>query len=424
MPMRDRLIAAVIILTLAFGLTGCAETKFVPPTPEVRQHLGKIAVVAMPAQPVHAADKPVSGAGSGALVGAGEVAAGGLAAGAEGCHGDAYSCAFGLALGAAVAIVGAPIGAVVGAINAHSAEEVRAADESLRAALGEVKAGEELRNRVAAAAKARTTYDLTVPQATTATEPGQGLIASGFTSALEITIADLRLTSVGKIDPDATLAIVAEARLKHVADGSEIYRRRWAYVGVPKNYFQMASGHAAMLRTEIENGLDKLADRIVSDLFISNSPERQETSPRPGTVLTLEAPTLQKNPLAQTPQTPPLASSTKAATSTGPVDVPFRIDLQGQQYAGVGRLENGHFAGQVQYGNQTVVLTGDIKGGGLSVQATGGLNSNPGRDSVATTHCSAQGSASPAMGPVTVPMRASCGEVTLPVTLYLELPAV
>jgi hypothetical protein len=336
--MRDRLIAAVYVLALVIGLTGCAETKFVPPSPEVRQHLGKIAVVAMPTQSIPAVDKPVSGAGSGALMGAGEAAVGGLGVGAEGCRAGPYGCAFGLALGAAIAVVGAPIGAVVGAINAHSAEEVRAADANLRAALGDVKAGEELRNRIAAAGKAGIPYDLTALQVTTAKEIDRNLIANGFTSALEITITDFYLTSAGKIDPDATLAIVAEVRLRHVADVSEIYRRKWAYVGVPKNYFQMASGHAAVLRTDLQNGLNKLVDRIVTDLFISNSPERQETSPRPGIVLTIEAPTLQKSSPVQNPPTSPLASSTKAAPSNGPVDVPFKIDIGTQIIEGVGKL--------------------------------------------------------------------------------------
>jgi hypothetical protein len=423
MPMRDRLIAAVYVLALVFGLTGCAETKFVPPSAEVRQHLGKIAVVAMPTQSTPTVDKPVSGTGSGALAGAGEAAVGGLGIGAEGCRGGAYACVFGLALGTAVAIVGAPIGAVVGAINAHSDEEVRAADANLRAALGDVNAGEELRNRVAAAAKVRTPYDLTAPQVTTAKEPDRNLIADGINSTLEITITNFYLTSAGKIDPDVTLAIVAEVRLRHVADGSEIYRRKWAYVGVPKNYFQMASRHAAMLRAEIQNGFDKLADRIVTDLFISNSPERQETSLRPGTVLTIEAPTLQKSSPAQNPPASPLASSTKAATSTGPVDVPFTIDLNGQSYEGVGKLENGHLAGQISSGNKTFDIAGEIRGNELSVEVSGAFGRRGTWDAPGNGQCSVDGSAHPASGEVTMSMQASCSGAMAHVTIHLNLPA-
>ncbi len=422
MPMRDRLIAAVYVLALVFGLTGCAETKFVPPSAEVRQHLGKIAVVAMPTQSTPTVDKPVSGTGSGALAGAGEAAVGGLGIGAEGCRGGAYACVFGLALGTAVAIVGAPIGAVVGAINAHSDEEVRAADANLRAALGDVNAGEELRNRVAAAAKARTPYDLTAPQVTTAKEPDRNLIADGINSTLEITITNFYLTSAGKIDPDVTLAIVAEVRLRHVADGLEIYRRKWAYVGAPKNYFQMASGHAAVLRAEIQSGLDRLADRIVTDLFISNSPERREASPRPGTVLTIEAPTLQKSSPVQNPPGSPLASSTKAAPSSGPVDVPFKIDIGTQIIEGVGKLEKGHLTGQASLGGRPITVSGDMQGNDLAIEVDGAMIS-PAAAANGIYYCSASATRRAAAGEVAIPMNATCGTDNRQVTIYLDLPA-
>jgi hypothetical protein len=289
---------------LCIFLAGCSETKFIPPSSEMRQSLGRIAAISMPSHSTSSVDKPVSGAGSGALVGAGEAAVGGLAIGANGCRAGPYGC-IGLVLGAAIAVVAAPIGAVVGAINAHSEEEVRTADASLRGALADVKAGEQLIVRVVADAKARTPYDLSFPQLGATIASAHQLTASGFASTLEVAITDLRLNSAGKINPDLTLTIVAEARLKRAADGSPIYRRVWAYIGVSKNYFRMASGQAAMLRAEISTGLDALADRIVTDLFISNSPERQETSPRPGTVLTIEAPKLQKPPVLQNSPAPP-----------------------------------------------------------------------------------------------------------------------
>ena len=309
--MRDGLIAAVYVLALVLGLTGCAVTKFVPPSSDVRQHLGKIAAVALPTQSLASVDKPVSGAGSGALMGAGQAAGASLAGGAmAGCH-DPLGCVVGLALGAAVAIVAAPVGAVVGAANAHSEEEVRTADSSLKAALADVKPSQELAMRLAAATKLSTSYDMTVVPPSGGSEDFHNLSANGFGSVIEVAITEFQLLSEGKIDPDVTLVIAAEVRLRHAADGSELYRRKWAYIGTSHNYFKMAAGGATMLRSEIQSGLGKLGDRIFTDLFVSNSPELKETSPRPGTVVTTVAPILQDHSATQQPApTAPISAPT------------------------------------------------------------------------------------------------------------------
>lgn len=292
MPMHSRLIATVYILALAFGFTGCAETKFVPPSPDVRQHLGKIAAVALPTQLSNNVEKPVSGAGGGALMGFGEGALGSLAAGMSSCVGGPASCGLGLVLGAAAAIVAAPIGAIVGAAKAHSNQEVQAADSYLRAALADIKPGEELSKRIAAATKLTTSHDMIAVPSTDGNENLSDLSAKGFGSVAETTITEFQLLSAGKIDPDVTLVIAAQVLLRRVPGGSDLYRRKWANIGVSHNYFDMAANDAALLRSEIQSGLDKLGDRIVTDLFTSNTPELKETSPRPGTVVTIEAPAL------------------------------------------------------------------------------------------------------------------------------------
>ena len=61
------------------------------------------------------------------------------------------------------------------------------------------------------------------------------------------------------------------------------------------------------------------------------------------------------------------------------VDVPFSIVNQGVDLKGVGKLENGHFAGQVMNGGFQVQVTGEIRGGELYVQATGPICS-PGKN--------------------------------------------
>src|SRR5512146_2533388 len=121
---RRRVHASRSLLLAGLLLAGCTQTKFLPPSADLRAHLGNTAVVAMPTQPTLTLGRPVGGAGSGALAGAGEGAAAGVPIAGGGCmSADAFACALGLALGAAVSIVATPIGAVAGAMSAHSEAE-------------------------------------------------------------------------------------------------------------------------------------------------------------------------------------------------------------------------------------------------------------------------------------------------------------
>ena len=189
MQTRQSRIALSALTILVAGLLGGCETKFAPPSTEIRQQLGKIAVVAVPASFSAGVNAPVSGAGAGALVGAGQATLGSLAAGAgAGCR-DPAGCVLGLALGAAVAVIAAPVGAVVGSASAHSETEVRAATSNLNAALADAKPGEELCAQIAAEAKERTLYDLAALPAATGNENLHNLSAEGFGSVLSMSPA-------------------------------------------------------------------------------------------------------------------------------------------------------------------------------------------------------------------------------------------
>src|SRR5262249_27307402 len=141
-------------------------------------------------------------------------------------------------------------------------------------------------------------------------------VARGFDSALEITVTALRLAVAGKIDPDAKLLIVADGRLIHAASGAELYRRTWAYLSPTRNYFKDAGNNAQLMREDVEAGLDKLATKIVSDLFVSNTPEIQKSSGDPGTAFTVGAPTVNTNVPPQSPN--PTANATSGATAAAP----------------------------------------------------------------------------------------------------------
>lgn len=433
-------------------VASCTQTKFPPPSPGLRSQLGPTAVVAMPAKPaLDLGSKPVSGSGAGALLGAGEGASAGLVVAAGGCGtADSLSCAIGLVLGAAVAVVAAPVGAVAGAISAHSAEEVRLADANLHTALtnAQTTATSELRDRVVAAAHGLAPYRITAYSPTSGSAPPGILAGTGFNTRLEIAVSALKLAVVGKIDPNATLVIVAEGRFVHVASGAELYRRTWAYLGRTQGYFKEAGENAQLMRADIDAGLDKLAGKIVSDLFVSDTPEPQTTSAEPGSAYTLGAwaaantgappqsqvpgPTGNSGTGTASSATGPSPSAAgKTATpsispgASGPVDVPFRIDYGAGVVVGVAKLENGQLAGQASLGGRPITIAGSLKDRKLSVDVYGAIIS----PSLAQTgsgigyYCSGSAELDNAVGKVKLPLTAACGTENIHDTVYFELPS-
>ncbi len=257
---------------------------------EVREKLGVIGVVAVSSRKTSEPKAPVKGAGSGALMGAGQGALGSVFAGGQACQsGEPFFCAFGLALGIVLAPPAALIGGVVGASRAHPAEEVQAADASLRTALAETKPHEHLRDWLVNVGRERTGFTLLN---LSDVKPGIGyrtLATEGVDTVLELDLTDFRVESHGRIDPDLTIRIDTRARLVRTADNREVYRRGWRYESHERSYFDMAANSAKLLRTEIREGYEKLADQMIYDLFIGTAPEKPGRA-RAGTVWTVEAP--------------------------------------------------------------------------------------------------------------------------------------
>ena len=432
---RRRNHAAAALLLAAALLAGCTETKFFPPSPDLRAHLGPTAAVAMPGQPMLQLAKPVGGTGSAALIGAGQGASVGLGTAAVGCSGgDGYACAGGVLLGAAIAIVAAPVGAIAGAINSHSQLEVSTADASLHAAFAEARASatHRLRDRVVAAGQGLSAYRLSSYAAPAGGGPAEGAAAGGFTSALEIAVTDLDLPLDGRIDPDAALVITADARLIDARTGAELYRRTWSYLGRSRNYFREAADNARLLRADIEDGLAKLAARMVDDLFVSGAPEIQRSAGRAGTAFTVAAPTTEAAAAwqggAQT-IVPAKASGAAASPAGGAAvaataaplatDVPFSVELGGKSYDGVATLTHGHIAGRLLAFGRPISLAADIKDNALTARLAGALDPLNGTFGA---NCVADGTASPATGALAIRMLATCPVGNPKILLRLALP--
>ena len=104
--------AGALLITVSLGLTGCTTVEYVPPSQDLRQRLGTVAILSSSVDVSMDIDEPVKGAGSGALVGAGRGASVGLIIAAQACnsYGDGLSCALGLVLGAVLVVPGALVG--------------------------------------------------------------------------------------------------------------------------------------------------------------------------------------------------------------------------------------------------------------------------------------------------------------------------
>jgi len=306
-PGRANIYASVALA--GFFLASCAETKFLPPSPEIRQRLAVTSVRSLPDVQPSEPQAPVEGAGRAALTGAGQGAAIGFLTGAVACAGGPLLCGLGVVAGAAFAVVGAPIGAIVGAARAHSAQDVRIADASLRAALGQLRPSAMLRDKIVAAAREKTRYDLR-PEEAPLGKAQQDLNGHDLASVMELAVSQIELVSAGRIDPESSLMIIAEIRLKDRASGAELYQRKWAYLGKQQKYFDMAAQNGALLRRELQTGIDRLADRIVFDLLITSAPERKVDG-RPGDVWTIEAPELKASPIS--PAVPGPSKSTSSS---------------------------------------------------------------------------------------------------------------
>jgi len=420
-------------------LAGCTQTKFLPPSPDLRAHLGVTGVEAMSAPPaLNLGNKPVGGTGSGALLGAGQGASLGLPIAAGGCmSSDELACGLGVLLGAAVAVMAAPIGAVAGALNAHSTEEVALADTNLHAALADAQSTVtgELRNRILAAAQSQPVNRLLAFSSVGSSGVPRAPVAPRVDSRLEITVTALQVAVAGRINPDETIVIAAAGRLARASSDTTLYARSWAYVGPTRNYFKAAQNNAQLLRSDVAAGLNTLAAKIFTDLFVSTTPEIKKSSADAETAYTLSiwAPGPDATPTPQTSSTTTAgqtsspsertapAASAAATASTAPVAVPFRIDIGTKVFEGVGRLEKGHLSGDVSAGGRPINIRGDMDDHGLSLQVDGALN--PAASGLSGSYyCSASATRESAVGQIAIPMNATCGVDNRQIIVHLGLP--
>ena len=269
--MLDRTWRLGIVFFFGLALSGCASTRWAPPSDTVREQLGAVALVASTSTQGAPSGPKVTGRGKGALVGFGQGFLGVLAADTSY---DPLTGALALLLAPPAGV----IGAVVGASNARSAAEARATDGTLRAALDAEQSERELAREVVAATVRRAPERrIEIFDRAQETSSYEQLQSQGYASVLELSLA-YGFQSQGTISPDVTLDATVDARLILLASGTTVYERRWRYVGESHNYFRLAEDDAELLRGEFELMYSRLAETIIHDLFVAEKPDRDKDS--------------------------------------------------------------------------------------------------------------------------------------------------
>ena len=260
------------------------------------------------------ADHPdvVAGAGEGALHGAGQGALAGLtpawaACAAAGIFPATFPlCIVGIAVSAGTAPLGAIVGAVVGAARASSAEEVDAAEATMKEALSDFEMARSLETRIVQSGQALTQaqfFACTVEPGGRPLFPYRGIEpCAGEDGSRPDAILTIRrlvaaFPSSRGLSPDVPMVVTVDACVTKEPDGEQLYAGLWRDRGPDEDFFEMVDDDAAGFRGQLARAADAMADAIVRDAFVG--PPRPVTSAQqapsaekqvPGTVLQIAAP--------------------------------------------------------------------------------------------------------------------------------------
>jgi len=258
---------------------GCAETPLeIPPPPDAaRSEFGTVGV--LPTQFGSSRQKPqelgariVSGEGEGAYEGL-KWAFGPVSDGCGGpvfTQGSALVCMGTIAYGIAIT----PIAMLVGAIRSRPAAEVEAAERSLIAGFNRMDPRGALRDRIVLAGNSETGFkflamDMEGPDAA---QSGP----AGIDSVMTLSFDPVLRFDDDNIRPTVTLEMQVVASIARPDDATPLHTQIWKYWSEGDDFFDLADDDAKRLEEVAAMAYDRLARKIVHDLFVASAPEAQE----------------------------------------------------------------------------------------------------------------------------------------------------
>lgn len=269
-------IASVLVLLALIGLVhgGCAsEGGFserpilpVPPTEELRDRLGRIAVVSGRFVPSVHIIGPAKGAGEGAKRGGGTGAVGTFAGWA------AWGGPYGAIVGLLTAPVGAAVGAVSGALLARPSEEVEGEFALLRTAIGERDIQGCLQAQTDSAAHRWSSEMVDSrpergPEAIEQAADYRALHSEGIDTVFEVAVERVAVAGWGFRSPATTLFVVARTRLVRSRDNAELYGHRIAFHSASIPWQDWIAAGGALVGEQLGHACNVLGERIAEEVL-------------------------------------------------------------------------------------------------------------------------------------------------------------
>ena len=279
-------IAAVLVIA-----AGCAETRLeIPPPPgAARSEFGTVGV--LPAQFGSSRQKPqelgvriVSGEGEGAYEGlkwAFEPVSDGCSGPMMFTQGGALVCMGTIAYGIAIT----PIAMLVGAVRSRPASEVKAAKGSLIAGFNRMYPRGALRDQIVLAGNSETEFkflamDMEGPDAA---QSGP----AGIDSVMTLSFDPVLIFDDDNMRPTVTVEIQVTAFVARAKDATPLHTQIWNYWSEGDDFFDLADDDAKRLEEVAATAYERLARKIVHDLFVASAPETQEPE-QPGAVWAID----------------------------------------------------------------------------------------------------------------------------------------
>jgi len=191
-----------------------------------------------------------------------------------------------LILGVILAPPAAIIGGMVGASKAREADEVDKAAQTLAKALADVNVTTGI--RTALVRRANDKLDLKIVPHTILSEMTTN---PSTVASLDITADEFKIVSMGKIDPDLRIEMAINATLSRRPGVENAYSRGWKYESKTQTYFALAADDAKALTEMIAASYEKLARRIIYDLFLAR--QSQSINAREPDIWTTNAPVIE-----------------------------------------------------------------------------------------------------------------------------------
>jgi hypothetical protein len=175
-------------------------------------------------------------------------------------------------VGILLAPIGLPLSAAIGAGMAHSEEEVDAAVAAFERAGQDKELLASLERKFIEALGTDTKGQWTCIEPTFENTP-EPCLGYAPVAHLKLRLA-FRFQAAGKYDPDIHFyaEVVASASVEHVgldAGTDAVVGAKWAYREELGSFFALTDDDAALLRSKLEEILERFAGRIAKDLFLA-----------------------------------------------------------------------------------------------------------------------------------------------------------